>query len=178
MSVAVAAMLVGATVAACGSSTLGTQSSERRPGGAPADQSGLGYARCMRAHGVSRFPDPNRSGNGFDLAGAGIDQSSPAIRAAERACRSLLPTKRVSNQAPTAAAYTRLLRWARCMRSHGISALQDPKPNPPPGPGSPGANPFGTVMGDGGYWIGIPGTVNAHSSGFARLSTRCGESTT
>jgi hypothetical protein len=31
-------------------------------------------------------------------------------------------------------------------------------------------------MGDGGYWVGIPISVNAHSPAFMRLSTRCGES--
>jgi hypothetical protein len=33
-------------------------------------------------------------------------------------------------------------------------------------------------MGDGGYWIGIPSNVDAHSPSFERLSTRCGESPT
>jgi hypothetical protein len=31
-------------------------------------------------------------------------------------------------------------------------------------------------MGDGGYWVGIPNSINAHSSAFMRLSTACGES--
>jgi hypothetical protein len=31
-------------------------------------------------------------------------------------------------------------------------------------------------MGDGGYWVGIPISVNAHSPAFMRLSTACGES--
>jgi hypothetical protein len=130
----------------------------------------------MRAHGVTRFPDPSASGGGFDLRAAGINPSSPAVRAAESACRSLLPVKHVPNQAPTAAAYARLLHWAKCMRRHGIPGMRDPKPNPPPGPNSPAARGIGTLMGDGGYWVGIPMTVDAHSSAFEQLATRCGES--
>ena len=151
----------------------GRHPADAEPAGAR--QSGLGYARCMRSHGVSRFPDPTATG-GFDPNAAGINQSSPAVKAAETACERLLPVKHVPFQEPTAAAYTRLLHWARCMRAHGISSLPDPKPNPPPGPNSAAARPFGTLMGDGGYWVGIPSNVNAHSPAFLRLSSRCGES--
>lgn len=169
-------MLASATVAGCGSSTATKlATSGQRASQAGARHSGLSYARCMRSHGVSRFPDPTATG-GFDPNAGGINQSSPAVKAAETACERLLPVKHVPFQEPTAAAYTRLLHWARCMRAHGISSLPDPKPNPPPAPGSAAARPFGTLMGDGGYWVGIPSNVNAHSPAFLRLSTRCGES--
>jgi hypothetical protein len=125
---------------------------------------------------VSRFPDPSATGGGFDPNAAGVNQSSPAVKAGETACERLLPVKHAPFHEPTAAAYTRLLHWARCMRAHGISSLPDPKPDPPPGPNSAEARPFGTLMGDGGYWVGIPSNVNAHSPAFFRLSTRCGES--
>jgi hypothetical protein len=62
------------------------------------------------------------------------------------------------------------------MRAHGISGLPDPKPNPPPSPASSGANLYGTLMGDGGYWVGIPISTNAHSPAFMHLATVCGES--
>ena len=61
----VAAVIVSAAVAACGSSTTGaltTAGGTSRTADSPADTSGLGYARCMRAHGVSRFPDPSATG--------------------------------------------------------------------------------------------------------------------
>jgi len=47
------------------------------------------YARCMRSHGVSRFPDPAVFGGdafGFSLAGAGIDLYSRRFKQARRAC--------------------------------------------------------------------------------------------
>jgi hypothetical protein len=175
VSIAITMTVASTSIAACGSSGPRAATVASRASHTTAQITGLGYARCMRAHGVSSFPDPSATG-GFNLPAAGINQSSPAVRTAEVACRSLLPVKRVPYQAPTAAAYARLLHWAKCMRTHGISGLQDPKPNPPPGPGSPAARGIGTLMGDDGYWVGIPDNVNAHSSGFMQLSTRCGES--
>ena len=130
----------------------------------------------MRSHGVSSFPDPNPNGSGFTLGAPGINSAAPAFRAAETACKNLLPVKRVPSQRPTPQAYARLLHWATCMRAHGISGMPDPKPDPPPGPGSPGTANIGTLMGDGGYWVGIPAAVNAHSAAFFRLSSACGES--
>jgi hypothetical protein len=130
----------------------------------------------MRAHGVSSFPDPSANGGGFDLHVSGISSSSPAFKAAQAACRDLMPVKHVPSQAPTPQAYARLLHWAKCMRGNGISGLPDPRPDPPPAPGSSGTAGIGTLMGDGGYWVGIPATVDAHSPAFVRLSTRCGES--
>ena len=50
----------------------------------------------------------------------------------------------------------------------------NPKPDPLPGPNSAAAANFGTVMGDGGYWVGIPFDDNAHSPAFMRVSTTCG----
>lgn len=132
----------------------------------------------MRSHGVSRFPDPSANGGGFTLNAPGISASSPAFKAAQTACRNLVPVKHVQSEPPTARAYARLLHWAKCMRAHRISRLDDPKPDPPPAPGSPGTAGLGTLMGDGGYWIGIPATVDAHSPAFERLSTVCGESPT
>jgi hypothetical protein len=48
----------------------------------------LAVSRCMRAHGVSNFPDPNPTTGDFTTP-AGIDKSSPQVLAALRACSSL-----------------------------------------------------------------------------------------
>jgi hypothetical protein len=54
----------------------------------------LAFARCMRSHGVSNFPDPNPDPNSqgdFNFAGTGINQDSPT--AAQRgAVSTCLPT--------------------------------------------------------------------------------------
>jgi hypothetical protein len=176
---ALAALVASAVIAACGSHSPGSSgpsgSSGSNPSQAQAQQEGLSFARCMRSHGVSSFPDPSANG-GFDVSPTGINASSPAFKAAQAACRDLLPVKHVQSEPPSPRAYARLLHWAKCMREHGISGLPDPRPDPPPAPGSPGTAGIGTLMGDGGYWVGIPATVDAHSAAFVRLSTACGES--
>jgi len=180
----VAAVVAGGTLAGCGSSTPKPSTSvsatavNRHDGSqSQAQQEGVSYARCMRSHGVSNFPDPSANG-GFNLNPTGINMASPAAKAAATACASLLPVKTPPHQQPTAAAYARLVHWAQCMRRHGVPGMPDPKPDPPPGPESGGSQPFGTLMGDGGYWVGIPASVNAHSAAFLQLSTRCGENPT
>jgi hypothetical protein len=49
---------------------------------------GLAFARCMRSHAVSRFPDPNAQGQlTVEMVEAqGIDVHSPAVLQAVRAC--------------------------------------------------------------------------------------------
>ena len=56
----------------------------------------LKFSRCMRAHGVPNFPEPNFSGGAVRLrlkaGGAnGIDPASPQFRAAQKACQSIAP---------------------------------------------------------------------------------------
>ena len=48
----------------------------------------LAVSRCMRAHGIPNFPDPNPT-TGELTAPAGISKNSPQALAALRACRSL-----------------------------------------------------------------------------------------
>jgi hypothetical protein len=175
-----AVILTGLVIAACGSSSSGNASasgdSSTDPSQAQPQQELLRFAHCMRSHGVSSFPDPSPNGAAFNLNIGGVNSSSPAFIAAQSACEPLLPVKRPPSGPPSPRAYTRLLHWAGCMRAHGIASLPDPKPNPPPLPDSPEANRYGTLMGDGGYWVGIPNSVNAHSPAFMQLSTVCGES--
>lgn len=53
----------------------------------------LAFARCMRAHGVSNFPDPTAKG----LSLSGVDPNTPRFQAAQRACRLLLPNRGQGN---------------------------------------------------------------------------------
>jgi hypothetical protein len=81
----------------------------------------------MRAHGIKAFPDPSSNG---DLSlnagpGTGIDPNSPRYQAADQACKSLMPPSRLS-PAQQAAMKAGNLRYAQCMRSHGISDFPDP----------------------------------------------------
>jgi hypothetical protein len=58
---------------------------------AKAKAQALAMSRCMRSHGVPNFPDPQfgtgpGGGFGIRIGGAGIDFSSPAFQAAQKAC--------------------------------------------------------------------------------------------
>jgi hypothetical protein len=86
----------------------------------------LAFAQCLRAHGLSKWPDPT-SGGEFDKAklrqtGYGVSQ----VRAVEDGpCKNLVPS---SPAAPTinAAERTAYLKAAACMRSHGFANFPDP----------------------------------------------------
>jgi hypothetical protein len=61
---------------------------------AKAKSQALAMSRCMRSHGVPNFPDPQfenapGGGVGIRLGGAGINMSSPAFQAAQKACGSI-----------------------------------------------------------------------------------------
>jgi hypothetical protein len=88
----------------------------------------VAYARCMRAHGVPGFPDPDGTGN-FPKPGvvAARKSNAPAFDAADSNCRDLLP-KGGLNQGPTITRADQLdyLKAAACMRRHGIPDFPDP----------------------------------------------------
>jgi hypothetical protein len=112
--------------AACGSSPTGSATAAGSPGG-PAKGSALAYSQCMRAHGITKFPDPNSQG-GISISGgpgSGIDPNSPQFKAADQACRKLLPGSSLS-PAQQAANEARALRYSQCMRGHGILDFPDP----------------------------------------------------
>ena len=79
----------------------------------------------MRAHGITDFPDPDANGNLELTKGPDLDPNNPAVKAANSACKSLLPAP----QAPPKGMKAQNLKYARRMRAHGISDFPDPKPN-------------------------------------------------
>ena len=98
------------------------------PAHGSARQSELAFSRCMRAHGISDFPDPSSHG-GIALnggPGSDLNPSSPQYQAASSACKSLLPPRRPLSPAQQAAARAQALRYSRCMRAHGITDFPDP----------------------------------------------------
>jgi hypothetical protein len=137
---AVAAVAVLAT--ACGSGS--DPSTDISASGGPATGARLvALARCMRSHGVPSFPDPSTSG-GFNLTttpngpSGAIDIDSRQVQAAYRACRHLLADggpdiSRLEQQIrqKQRQALPGLLKFARCMRSHGVPNFPDPAPNGP-----------------------------------------------
>jgi hypothetical protein len=88
-------------------------------------QNALKFSACMRANGEPSFPDPNASGV---IQGQNIDPGSPQFQAAQRKCRKYAPN---GGKAPSPAqqqqAFQHALRFAECMRGHGVSQFPDPQ---------------------------------------------------
>lgn len=116
----------GPGVAGAGASTGAARSAS----GGSSKGSALAFSQCMRSHGIRDFPDPNSSGQLQVSAGPGsdLDPNNPQFAAAQQACRSLSPKPPTggSDQRRVAAA---MLRFARCMRAHGITDFPDPQSN-------------------------------------------------
>jgi len=106
---------------------VGSGSASHKSGGSSrADP--LKYSQCMRAHGVTKFPDPGPNGELRIAAGpgTGLDPSSATFRAAQQACKSLEPTPPAADRKKM---YDALLKFAQCMRQHGIAKFPDPNPD-------------------------------------------------
>jgi hypothetical protein len=96
------------------------------PGKPAADDSSaaLKFSQCMRAHGVSEFPDPSPDG-GFSFNASDVNINSPTFKAAQRACQQDFGAGTPAGQALTQD-LNHLLRYARCMRGHGVINFPDP----------------------------------------------------
>jgi hypothetical protein len=88
---------------------------------------GLAFSQCMRSHGVANFPDPGNSGGISISSSSGINIGSPTFRAAQKACRKLLPNGGQPTPAQEQAAMANALKFSQCMRSHGIADFPDPQ---------------------------------------------------
>jgi hypothetical protein len=112
----------GPGVAEAGSPSSSPSTSASRAGDNHEAQ--LAYARCMRAHGITDFPDPPpQGGSGHGAPDTHFGRHSPQFQAADRACHSLLPAgsgKKNEHLQQLA------LEYAQCMRAHGISDFPDP----------------------------------------------------
>jgi hypothetical protein len=116
----------------------------------------LAYARCMRAHGVPDFPDPDSNGQ-FN-----VDPHSASSQetAANHACHHLLTAGRQANAAQQQHMLGQLVQYARCMRAHGVPNFPDP----------------GTTNGGIGEHAGMGfdlGSINVHSPQFQSADQAC-----
>jgi hypothetical protein len=88
----------------------------------------------MRKHGVANFPDPDSSGgikitSGSDKNGhtTGVDTNAPQFRTAQQACQHLLPNGGKPDAAAQQKEVQQALKFAQCMRSHGVPKFPDPQ---------------------------------------------------
>jgi hypothetical protein len=129
--------------AACGGGSsdakvaqLGTTSSTKGSGSSRASGSGnpTAYSACMRSHGVPNFPDPDSKGRIKITSGVaangqktGVDVNSPQFDRARKACDNLLPNGGRPTAAEQQKEQQQMLKFAQCMRSHGVPKFPDPK---------------------------------------------------
>lgn len=135
---AAAAAGIALAAAACGGgSSGGTETGIHQT----AYQRDLAYAECMRAHGLPGFPDPQSDGTFNTTKANSGDFHGPRFLSGNKACAHLqgpgiTPAQQTqfTNQA---------LKYASCMRAHGITSFQfsPPQRGGTAGLGAPGANP-------------------------------------
>jgi hypothetical protein len=133
------ALLAGAMLAvtACGGGssptvarigqTATSAAASAGPSGSSEEQ-GIAYSRCMRSHGVPGFPDPSPQGYVQLGAGNDVNPDSPQFQQATRICAKLAPVGGPGTQSHFEQLMTSMLKFAACMRAHGITKFPDPVP--------------------------------------------------
>lgn len=164
LSLLIGAVIAAALLTGCGGSSGGgvaqikSSTTSKRSAKSSAKPNPLAFSQCMRSHGVPDFPDPNSSGQiqiRVTKGGGGLNPQSPAFQTASNDCKSLSPAGHV-NPAQQKQTIAAALKFATCMRAHGVSNYPDP------------------TTGSGGVIrIGGPG-VNPNSPVFQAAKKKCG----
>ncbi len=123
-------LVLGTAGCSSGSSGPGVAGAGTGTGKAPGSTaSGSGdavaYSRCMRAHGLPKFPDPDSNG-AITITGGpgdGLGPDSAAFKAAQQACASLSPK---SGGGAPQIDRNATVNYAKCMRQQGITKFPDP----------------------------------------------------
>ena len=132
----------GSSVAQLGSSTAKTQASPPAstptgPAQRKARASALAFSRCMRAHGLPNFPDPNGQGTFPPLTQQALGVPKQKSLAVQQVCEHLLSGggSATPQQARQKLAFG--VKVAECLRAHGYPGFPDPTrlgpQSPPPG---------------------------------------------
>jgi len=113
--------------AGCSNASAGTGSGAGNTNATSHDKA-VKFAECMRANGVSAFPDPDASGKlTIDAVanGSRLDTSSPAFKQAMSACKDLEPAGFTGSKR-TPAQQSAGLKFAQCIRENGVKDFPDP----------------------------------------------------
>ena len=128
--------LIGLITAGCGSSASSKSGTASSTGTAStgtgtassgantkltAQDKAVKFAECIRAHGVSDFPDPDAK-NQFEY---GVSVSPAVWKQATTACKDLQPPGTLSGKR-TPKQQSASLRFAQCVRDHGVKDFPDP----------------------------------------------------
>jgi hypothetical protein len=150
------------TVTACGGSSKPKAKSHTNPF--------VAFSKCMRAHGVTNFPDPS-GGGGIHITGS-VDTRSPVFESAQTTCFKLMPGGGPLNHHASAHQIAEARQTSQCMREHGVTGFPDPiVSNQPPTSLNP-AN-YSTVSDRGGIIIAIPRSIDPRSPAFVSAAKAC-----
>jgi hypothetical protein len=117
--------LVALISAGCGSDTPSGAATAKRT--ATTDEQPTGqakavkFAECIRAHGVRDFPDPDAKGE-FQY---GVSVTREVWTEAVNACKDMQPAGSLSSKR-SPKQQTASLRFAQCVREHGVKDFPDP----------------------------------------------------
>jgi hypothetical protein len=132
---AVALASIAPMAAACSGGSGSPGASGPSSPGTNAATGDLAYSQCMRAHGITNFPDPDSNGGISISSNSGINANSSQYQAASKACQSKLAGQQ--SPAQQEENYTASLKYAQCMQSHGQDV---PDPHAPGSGGSASSN--------------------------------------
>jgi hypothetical protein len=87
----------------------------------------LKFSQCMRAQGLSWFPDPGADGGLKVSNPPGTDESK--VKKAEQACRPYAPGANRNGPPLSEADLDKVRQVSQCIRDHGFSKYPDPDAN-------------------------------------------------
>ncbi len=126
----------GTGTGSSGGTSTGTGADTGKSGGsknATQHEKAVRFAECMRNDGVSAFPDPDASGkltiDGV-VNGSSLDPSSAVWKQAINACKDLQPPG-FSGSKATPTQMSARLKFAQCVRDHGVKDFPDPTKDGP-----------------------------------------------
>lgn len=152
------------TIACLLASGCGSGSPAGKPTASTPTTEMVAFSKCMRAHGVSDFPDPSAVANSNENSIGGIpisntiNPSSPAFETAQTACQALFSARFSRQGKPPISASQKasLIAISQCMRTHGVPGYPDP-----------------TFPAGGGISIGTGPSVNIQSPAFKEAQATC-----
>jgi hypothetical protein len=123
--------MIAVIVTGCGNGSAGTGSGGNST--ATPREKAVKFAECMRANGVSAFPDPNASGElTIDAVanGSSLDTDTAAFKQAMSACKDLEPPGFTGGKVTDQQRKARL-EFAQCVRENGVKDFPDPADDEP-----------------------------------------------
>lgn len=163
------AAAVGSASASASKATTSGSTSPGAVGSGP-----LAFARCMRANGVTNFPDPSPGRGAEFQVPAGVNPAAPAFRAAQAKCQKLMgggPPGPGSTTHPSAQTMAKLRTIAVCMRAHGVPQFPDPQTSVPSNPLASGIHEITDF--DGAILL-FPATLNMQAPAYRHALAACG----